>query len=161
MRREPEQPNQYGDIGVGWKIYEFDYQDRKEIFLFSKLCRQVMWPTQPPVRWIPGVLLSEVKWLRHEVYHPALSMAKVKNEWSYTSALPTSSCYAQGQFYHFSYLCVSACSGTVLTDKVQMPYSLYETDIKKIPFIANRFTVRFEVSTVVETCIISLWSSRL
>jgi hypothetical protein len=29
-----------------------------------------------------------------------------------------------------------------------MPYSSYETDTKKIPFIANRLPVRYEVSTV-------------
>jgi len=41
-----------------------------------------------------------------------------------------------------------------LTDTVQMSYSSFETDTKKIPFIANRFPVRFEVSTVVRIHIV-------
>lgn len=97
--------------------------------------------------------MSEVKWLRHDADHSAPSMAKVNNEWSYTSAVPASSWYADGQFYH-SYLCVSTCSGIVLTDTVRMSYSSYETDTKKIPFIANRFSVRFEVFTVVKIHIV-------
>lgn len=52
-----------------------------------------------------------------------------------------------------SYLCVSTCSGTVLTDTVrmQMPYFLYENYTKKI---ANRFPARFEVFTVLKIHIV-------
>jgi len=47
-------------------------------FLFSKLCRLAMWPTYPRFRWIPGVLLSVVKWLRHEADHRDLSIANLR-----------------------------------------------------------------------------------
>ena len=86
-----------------------------------------------------------VKWLRHEADHSAPSMAKFKNGWSYTSALPSSSWYAQGQLYH-SYL-ISVClhvQGQFWQILYEwMPYSSYETDTKKVPFTANIFPVRW------------------
>jgi len=92
---------------MGCTMYKSLIMRRGKFFLFSKMCRPAMGPTKPPVHWIPGVLLLGVKWLRHEADHSAPSMAKAKNEWSYTSALHTSSWYAQGKLYH-SYL-ISVC----------------------------------------------------
>jgi hypothetical protein len=40
-------------------------------------------PTQPSLHWVLGV-----QWLGHEVDHSPAPDAEVKNEWSYTTALP-------------------------------------------------------------------------
>jgi len=41
----------YGLDGVG-----FDFQQRQEIFLFSKTSRPPVRPTQLPVKWVPGLI---------------------------------------------------------------------------------------------------------
>jgi len=44
--------------------------------------------TQPPIRWVPGTLSLEVKWVGHEDEHSLLCCAEVKNGWSNTLTLP-------------------------------------------------------------------------
>jgi hypothetical protein len=65
-----------GDVG-------FNSWQGKEIFVFSKTCRQALMPTQPPIKLVPGG-----KMVGHEADHSPLSSARVKNEWSYTSPSP-------------------------------------------------------------------------
>jgi len=67
-------------------------------------------PTQPPTRWVPGVLSLEVKRPGHETDHSPSSSAGVKNAWSYTSTPPRrlhgvvlSLKNAQGQLYLYLY----------------------------------------------------------
>jgi len=47
-----------------------------------------VWPTQLLLRCISGDLSLVIKWLGPETDHSPPSSAKVKNEWSYTSASP-------------------------------------------------------------------------
>jgi hypothetical protein len=44
---------------------------------------------QPPIQWVPGVLISGVKRPRREADHSPSSGAEVKNAWSYISAPST------------------------------------------------------------------------
>jgi hypothetical protein len=48
--------------------------------------KPALWPTQPPIQWVPGFLSLGIKWSRHEADHSPPSSAEVKNEWSYTSS---------------------------------------------------------------------------
>jgi hypothetical protein len=70
-----------------WGRLGLDFLPRQDIFFFSKACGPALGPTQPPVQCILGALSPGVKQLTHEAYHSS-SSAKVKNEWSYTSASP-------------------------------------------------------------------------
>jgi len=45
--------------------------------------RQALWPTQPPIQWVP-----EVKRPGHEADYSPPSSAEVSNAWSYTSIPP-------------------------------------------------------------------------
>jgi hypothetical protein len=47
---------------------------RGKIFLFSTVSRLVLWPTHPPLKWVPGV-----KWQGYEADHSVPSSAEVKN----------------------------------------------------------------------------------
>jgi len=44
-------------------------------------------PTQPPIKWVPGILSLAVKEPGREADHSPLSSAEVKNAWSYTSTV--------------------------------------------------------------------------
>ena len=46
-------------------------------------------PIQPPTEWVFRALFLWVKKLEHEADHSPLSSAKVKNEWSCISTLPS------------------------------------------------------------------------
>jgi len=53
-------------------------------YLFASMSRLALEPTQPPVKWVPGV-----KQLGHKAYHsPPSSGEEVKNVWSHTSTPP-------------------------------------------------------------------------
>jgi hypothetical protein len=47
-------------------------------FLFTTASRTALWPTQPPIQWVPGALSLGVKWLGCEADHSTPSSAKVK-----------------------------------------------------------------------------------
>jgi len=60
---------------------------RGQRFFSSLKVRLALGPTQLSVQWVLWFLL-EVKWPGPVVNHSPPSSAKVKNEWSYTSAPP-------------------------------------------------------------------------
>jgi hypothetical protein len=51
-----------------------------DFLLFATASRLTLWPTQPPIQWVPRLKLPELK-----AYHKSPSSTKVKNAWSYTS----------------------------------------------------------------------------
>ena len=61
----------------------FDPRQGQEIFLFSKMTRAALIPTQLRSRWEHWAFSSGVKWPGREADHSSQSNAKVKNEWSY------------------------------------------------------------------------------
>jgi hypothetical protein len=54
---------------------------RARDFLFFKMSRPALGPTQPPIQWVLGILSLSMKQLGCGVDHSAPSNAKVKNEW--------------------------------------------------------------------------------
>lgn len=46
----------YSVLVYGLEDSEFEYRQRRGIFLFSRTSTQVLWPTQPPTQWIPWAL---------------------------------------------------------------------------------------------------------
>jgi hypothetical protein len=48
------------------------------IFLFTTAYRTALWPTQPPIQWLPGELSLGVKRPRLEADHSHPSSAEVK-----------------------------------------------------------------------------------
>ena len=75
---------------MGWINCEFVSWQGKETFLFPKMSRLALGPTQPPTKWKLGFQGSSpgVKWLGHGVYHSPPCRAEVKNGWNYTSTPP-------------------------------------------------------------------------
>jgi hypothetical protein len=63
----------------------FEFQKAKETFSTPKPYRPALGPTQPPIRWVPG-LFPRGKAAWREADHLTPSSADVKNEWSCTSA---------------------------------------------------------------------------
>jgi hypothetical protein len=77
----------------------------RDFSLFAK-CPNWLWdPIQPPTAWMweffpIGRLGMRVKQLKHEVNCLPPSSAEIKNEWSYTSALPV--CLHSMDRYNFT-----------------------------------------------------------
>jgi hypothetical protein len=76
--------------GVAQSIYWLDYgMDERwtgvRFLAGSSDC--LLTTTQPPIKWIPGVLSSEVKRLGIETDHEPTSSVDVENLWSYTSTI--------------------------------------------------------------------------
>jgi hypothetical protein len=69
----------------------FDSRQGLGIFLFATASRPALGATQPPTKWVPGVLSTGVKRPGREASHSAQSSAEVKNTWSYTSTPHTPS----------------------------------------------------------------------
>jgi hypothetical protein len=57
----------------------FDSWQGQETFLFSKMSRLALEPTQPPIQWVPGTLFLKVKQQSCETDHLLPSSAKVNN----------------------------------------------------------------------------------
>jgi hypothetical protein len=55
--------------------------------IFSMSSRPVLWPTQPPIQWVPGALSLGLKRPEREDDHPPTS-AEIKKTWIYTSTSP-------------------------------------------------------------------------
>jgi hypothetical protein len=73
--------------GCGLPDPGFECQQKLEIFLFSKLSKLVLGPTQPPIQGVLG-FFPRGKTVGLEVDHSPASSAEVKNERSYTSTPP-------------------------------------------------------------------------
>jgi hypothetical protein len=52
---------------MGWTVgvLGFDFRRGLGIFLFTTASRTALWPTQPPIQWIPGALSLGVKLTTH------------------------------------------------------------------------------------------------
>jgi hypothetical protein len=49
---------------MGWtmRVLGFDSRQGLEIFRFTTASRPALWPTQPPIQWVPGAISLGVKW---------------------------------------------------------------------------------------------------
>jgi hypothetical protein len=60
-------------------MMRFDSRRGLAIFLFDTVYRPALWPTDPPIQWVPGALSLGVKrWAGREVYHSPPSIAEDK-----------------------------------------------------------------------------------
>jgi len=64
---------------------EFNFQQRQQIFLVSKMSTLALMSNQPSVQWIQGSLHPGIKQLGQEVDQSPSSGTEVKNDRSYTS----------------------------------------------------------------------------
>ena len=56
------------------------------VWFFFQTVRPALWPTQPPIHWVPWSLSPHLRWPGLQpVYWPP-STTEVKNEWIYTTA---------------------------------------------------------------------------
>jgi hypothetical protein len=62
--------------------------DRGENFLFSASSWPALGPTQPPIRWVPGVISPGVKRPGREADYWPPTSAEVKKTWVCTSTPP-------------------------------------------------------------------------
>lgn len=57
-----------------------EFQEKQQIFLFSKTSRPAPGTNQPPIQEGPGIHPKQNQ-PGHEAYHSSTCSAKVKNEW--------------------------------------------------------------------------------
>ena len=106
-------------IRPGADDLRFESWQGQEIFLFCKSSALALGSKQPPIQWVPR-FFPGVK--QCDVGHSPPSSAKVKNEWSYTSAfclcchdvgrgnitfLPAVFCDIVHSYHTSSYICIS------------------------------------------------------
>jgi hypothetical protein len=65
-------------MGYGLDCRGFESLQRLRIFLLTTMSRLALWPTQPPIHWVPGTFSLGLKQLGHEADHPPPSSAEVK-----------------------------------------------------------------------------------
>jgi len=63
----------------------FESWQGQGIFLFTTASRPALWPTQPPIQWVPEAFYPEVKRPVCEGDYSSPSIGEVKNSWSYAS----------------------------------------------------------------------------
>jgi hypothetical protein len=71
----------------------FEFRQRREFSVFTTASRPALGPSQPPVKWVLGVLTPGLKRPGCETDHSHPSITEVKNTWNYTSTPHTSSCH--------------------------------------------------------------------
>jgi hypothetical protein len=64
---------------------KFEFRQEQELYLFSVTHKSSLTPTQCLIRWVPGPLSLREKRQGREDAHTPSSIAKVNNDWSYTS----------------------------------------------------------------------------
>jgi hypothetical protein len=67
-----------GIVRLRTSIPELDSQQREYILLCPITSRLVLGPTQPPIRWVLGVICPGKKWPGREAHHSPLSSVEVK-----------------------------------------------------------------------------------
>jgi hypothetical protein len=98
-------------LQAGWSRVKIAARARD--FLFPKVSRPALGPTQPPDWQVLGVLSPNVRWPWHEVDQSPPSRAEVMNEWTYISTPP----YAYMTLLQFLYVsgqkCLQICNRPV------------------------------------------------
>jgi hypothetical protein len=59
------------------KEFWFNSQQGEDIFVFSKVSRPAVRPTQPSIQWVRVLFFSGVKWLGHDADHSPQSNAEI------------------------------------------------------------------------------------
>jgi hypothetical protein len=115
-------------LAMGWTIgvRVFNFRRGLGIFLFTIAFRLVPGPTEPRIKWVPGVLYLGVKRPVREADYSPPSSAEVKNAWSYTplpqyAFMAWCSVKAQGQLYLIFYL--SLCSFLMVRGQISFPHT--------------------------------------
>jgi hypothetical protein len=75
-------------LGYGLDDWDFDSREGLGIILLTTASKQALWPTQPPMQWVPGSLSLWAKRPVREADHSPPSNAEVKNAWSYNFTPP-------------------------------------------------------------------------
>jgi hypothetical protein len=70
-------------VGIVLVSKGFECQYGQEIFLFFRMSRPAVLPSQPPIQWVLG-FFPGVERPGREVNHSPPSSDDVKNEWSFT-----------------------------------------------------------------------------
>jgi hypothetical protein len=78
------QSRDWATVWMAWFRFPGEAK-QKRYFLFAIESRPALGPTQSPIQWVPGSLTPRAKQLRREAHHSLLSIAEVKNAWSYAS----------------------------------------------------------------------------
>jgi hypothetical protein len=99
---------------------QFDSWQRQEMFLFSIASRQVLWPTQPPIQWVPGLNDKGVTLTTNLHLQPRL-----RKSWAVTPIPPYAfMAYTGATYTSLPVNCVRECR--VLKGKVK---GLLESDV--------------------------------
>jgi hypothetical protein len=83
--REPGWHNPYSDKATGWKTQQssFDYQQRQQVYLFSRTFRSALGPPNLIFEGYRSAQSAEIKWPEGETNHSRPSTVEVNNNWSY------------------------------------------------------------------------------
>jgi hypothetical protein len=76
------QLSRYNEWATGWTTEDlrFDSRKGKHIFFFSITSGLVLGPTQPPLKWVSGVVAPLTKLPEREADHSPLSTPEIKND---------------------------------------------------------------------------------
>jgi hypothetical protein len=102
----------YRDLLTGWTIGILGFDSRRGlgIFIFTTASRTALGPTQPPIQWVPGAVILEVKRLWRKADHSPPSSAEVKE--------------CVELYLHSQYTFMTRCSVKENTGTLPLPYLL-------------------------------------
>jgi hypothetical protein len=76
----PEHPvSLYSSLNIRDQV-SHPYKSYTYIDIFAVTSRPALWPTQPPVQWVPCAVSLGAKWQGREADHSPLSSPEVKND---------------------------------------------------------------------------------
>jgi hypothetical protein len=108
------------DISVGtatgWTA-EFDFQQGKDLFLYTTKFRPALGPTQPPIQYLPGVVSAGIKVPEDKANHSPPSSIEVKNCKAIPPLPHTPSCCGAQLIKHrdnSTFICRTAQLSTIL-----------------------------------------------